>query len=141
VDDHGDGAYRTAEFATALHDTLTDLAPSEGAELDGELARTLAGVADGRAKSKGIAAGHREAARSLAERSSDALETTFYAQVLRSATGRRRCSSASSSATGPSARSRHELNRPWGRAHPLVDAHAGDRRRSGVGGRALPRLR
>ena len=75
VNDHGDRAYRTAAFATALHDTLAELAPSQSAELDGELARTLAGVPDGRAKSKGIAAGHREAARSLAERSGDGLET------------------------------------------------------------------
>ncbi len=75
VNDHGDRAYRTAAFATALHDTLAELAPSQSAELDGELARTLASVPDGRAKSKGIASGHREAARSLAERSGDGLET------------------------------------------------------------------
>ena len=75
VNDHSDRAYRAAAFATALHDTLAELAPSQSAELDGELARTLASVPDGRAKSKGIASGHREAARSLAERSGDGLET------------------------------------------------------------------
>ena len=75
VDDHDDPAYRTAAFATALHDTLVSLAPAQTAELDDELAQTLATVRDWRAKDKGIAAGRHEAARSLAERSGDGLET------------------------------------------------------------------
>ncbi len=75
VDDHGDPAYRTAAFATALHGTLVSLAPAQTAELDDELTQTLATVRDCRAKDKGIAAGRHEAARSLAERSGDGLET------------------------------------------------------------------
>ncbi len=75
VDDHDDPAYRTAAFATALHGTLVSLAPAQTAELDDELTQTLATVRDCRAKDKGIAAGRHEAARSLAERSGDGLET------------------------------------------------------------------
>jgi len=74
-DDHGSSDYRTAAFATALHDTLVQLAPAQAAKLDGELAQTLATVRDGRAKAKGIAAGQREAARSLQGRAGDGLAT------------------------------------------------------------------
>jgi hypothetical protein len=62
-------------FATALHDTLATLVPADTAHLDDALATTLAAVPDGNAKEAGIAAGRREAAAALAERTGDGLDS------------------------------------------------------------------
>lgn len=70
-----DRAFQTAAFASALHDTLVTLAPAQAPQLDAALAATLATVPEGSAKTHGIAAGQHEAARSLAERAGDGLET------------------------------------------------------------------
>jgi hypothetical protein len=72
---HHDPAYRIAAFAQALHDTLAAQVPSQQAQLDADLASTLAGVPNGPAKSDGIAAGKQQAADVLAERQGDGLDT------------------------------------------------------------------
>jgi hypothetical protein len=68
--------FATAAFAQALHDTLVAQVPSQQAALDGDLATTFAALPDGAAKSAGIAAGQRQAARVLAQRAADGLDTT-----------------------------------------------------------------
>jgi hypothetical protein len=64
-----------AAFATALHDTLVALVPGQATQLDAALATTLASVPDGRGRERGIATGRQEAARALAERAGDGLDT------------------------------------------------------------------
>jgi hypothetical protein len=68
-------SYQAAAFAQALHDTLVRLVPSQSAELDADLASTLAPISDGRAKSAGVAAGEHEAASELSQRQNDGLDT------------------------------------------------------------------
>jgi hypothetical protein len=75
VDQRNPATFNVPAFATALHDTLVGLAPAAAPQLDAALASTLAGVPGGSAKAQGIAAGQHEAARSLAERAGDGLET------------------------------------------------------------------
>lgn len=70
-----DAAYTTAAFAQALHDTLAAEVPSQQAQLDSDLAATLATIPDGRAKQAGTAAGEWQAAAALAERQNDGLDT------------------------------------------------------------------
>jgi hypothetical protein len=70
-----DPAFSTAALARALHDTLAAQVPSRQAQLDEALASTLGGVPDGWAKRRGVQAGAREAARVLAERDGDGLDT------------------------------------------------------------------
>ena len=67
--------YSDAAFAAALHDTLVALVPAKAAELDAQLASSLAAVPAGREKDAGIAAGETEARRVLAERAGDGLDT------------------------------------------------------------------
>ena len=68
-------AFDSAAFATALHDTLAAQVPSQQAALDADLTATLSTIPNGPAKSRGMAAGQREAAAELAERSGDGLDT------------------------------------------------------------------
>jgi hypothetical protein len=68
-------SYSIAAFAQALHDTLAEQVPGQRSQLDSDLASTLAGIPDGSAKSSGIAAGRREAAATLSQRSGDGLDT------------------------------------------------------------------
>jgi hypothetical protein len=70
-----DPSYAVAAFAQALHDTLAAQIPTQQAELDADLATTLAGVPDGPAKTGGIAAGAQQAADVLAQRQADGLDT------------------------------------------------------------------
>jgi hypothetical protein len=69
-----DPDYATAAFAQALHDALVQLVPSQAAQLDAELAATLATVPFGPAKDGGIAAGKNQAALVLASRQNDGLD-------------------------------------------------------------------
>ena len=74
----GDGSsarFQKAAFATGLHDALVAQIPSRQATLDPALTSTLAGIPDGRQKSRGVAAGRREASKVLAERTGDGLDT------------------------------------------------------------------
>lgn len=75
VDEGSGWRFQGAAFATALHDTLASQVPSRQAQLDAALASTLAGIPDGRQKSRGVAAGQDEAAAILAERAGDGLDT------------------------------------------------------------------
>lgn len=75
VDDGFGRRFETAAFATALHDTLLAQVPGQQPQLDAALATTLAGIPDGRQKSRGIAAGRFEAGRILAQRAGDGLDT------------------------------------------------------------------
>jgi hypothetical protein len=67
--DHAD--YAVAAFVQALHNTLAAQVPSQQASLDASLAATLASVADGPAKKRGIAAGAHEASVIVAERAGE----------------------------------------------------------------------
>lgn len=67
--------FQTAAFATALHDGLLAQVPGQQSQLDAALASTLAGVHNGFEKQLGIAAGHFEASRALAQRNGDGLDT------------------------------------------------------------------
>jgi len=67
--------FQVAAFAQALHDTLAWLVPSQQIQLDTDLSSTLATIANGPAKSDGIAAGQQEAASVIAERQNDGLDT------------------------------------------------------------------
>jgi hypothetical protein len=74
----GDGhstPFRVSAFATALHDSLANLVPVRGPQLDSALAGTLASVPGGREKHRGIRAGHAQAAAVLAHRAGDGLAT------------------------------------------------------------------
>lgn len=72
---HNDPGYTTAAFAQALHDTLVAQVPSQQAQLDADLASTLATIPDGPAKQAGIASGQSQAAAVLAERQGDGTDT------------------------------------------------------------------
>ncbi|HEV7641040.1 MAG TPA: vanadium-dependent haloperoxidase [Gaiellaceae bacterium] len=74
---HAEGGpqYDEAAFASALHDTLVSLVPAKAADLDAQLAASLAAIPDGRQKERGVAAGRTEAQRVLAERAGDGLDT------------------------------------------------------------------
>src|SRR5262249_3781948 len=65
------GTPREAAAAVAGHEVLAALHPDQKAALDATLAAALAGVADGEAKTKGIALGRRAAAEMLALRAND----------------------------------------------------------------------
>jgi hypothetical protein len=74
----GDGQstpFRVSALATALHDSLANLVPARLPQLDTALADTLASVPAGRAKDRGIRAGHAQAAAVLAQRAGDGLAT------------------------------------------------------------------
>jgi hypothetical protein len=75
VDNGHSRSFRKAAFATALHDTLAAQVPSQSAQLDSTLDDTLSGIPDGSSKQHGIAAGKHEAAKVLAERNGDGLDT------------------------------------------------------------------
>lgn len=75
VGDGGDRRFRTAAFATALHDTLLAQVPARQPQLDAALDSTLDAIPDGKQKSRGIAAGAEEADEALAEREGDGLDT------------------------------------------------------------------
>ena len=62
-------------FATALHDALVAQIPSQQPQLDAALSSDARAVPGGRQKTLGIAAGHQEASRVLAERAGDGLDT------------------------------------------------------------------
>jgi hypothetical protein len=70
-----DPRYDDAALATALHDTLSTLVPAVSTSADEELAASLSKIPDGKPKEGGIAAGHAEAVRALAERAGDGLDT------------------------------------------------------------------
>jgi hypothetical protein len=67
--------FQSAAFATALHDALAAQVPSQQSQLDAALSSTLASIADGWEKKLGVAAGHYEANRVLAQRAGDGLDT------------------------------------------------------------------
>ncbi|WP_181043689.1 vanadium-dependent haloperoxidase [Actinokineospora auranticolor] len=72
---HGDGRdYADAALATAVHDSLAELAPTRAADLDAALRTTLARIPDGRDKRSGAAEGGRQADRALRERAGDGLD-------------------------------------------------------------------
>ncbi|MFL6072085.1 MAG: vanadium-dependent haloperoxidase [Mycobacteriales bacterium] len=64
-----------AGLATALHDTLAAQVPAAQSGLDSALTATLAGLPQGLAVERGVAAGRRHAAAVLAERAGDGLDT------------------------------------------------------------------
>jgi hypothetical protein len=66
--------YREAAVASAIHDTLTTLAPARKAELDQALATTLGRIANGPAEDAGVAAGRQQAKALLASRADDGLD-------------------------------------------------------------------
>jgi hypothetical protein len=68
------GASPEAAVAAAAHDALLQLFPSAKATLDEELARSLAKVADGDARTRGTDLGRRSAAATLAARAHDGSE-------------------------------------------------------------------
>lgn len=69
------GAYASAAFVQALHDTLVALVPAQQAALDTALANSLATIANGGSKTAGIKAGVDAAAAVLAERDGDGTDT------------------------------------------------------------------
>jgi hypothetical protein len=71
---NSDPRFTVAALSTALHDTLIAQVPGQSAQLDEALETTLADVPTSRIKQRGIEAGHREAARALAERAGDGLD-------------------------------------------------------------------
>ncbi|WP_330309603.1 MULTISPECIES: vanadium-dependent haloperoxidase [unclassified Streptomyces] len=66
--------FQDAALASAVHDSLVALVPSRAQELDAALLATLAGVPDGPAKSRGVAAGARQARLVRASREGDGLD-------------------------------------------------------------------
>ena len=70
-----DPSYVGAALAIALHDTLVAQVPVVSADADELLASSLAQIPDGRQKERGAAAGRAAAARTLAERAGDGLDT------------------------------------------------------------------
>ncbi|MDT0483937.1 vanadium-dependent haloperoxidase [Streptomyces doebereineriae] len=66
--------FQDAALASAVHDALVELIPSRARELDTVLGTTLDRIPDGPAKSKGAAAGAREARLVLASREGDGLD-------------------------------------------------------------------
>ncbi len=69
------GAYASAAFVQALHDTLVVLVPAQQAALDTALANSLATLPDGASKAAGVRAGADAAAAVLAERADDGTDT------------------------------------------------------------------
>ncbi|MFE1884378.1 vanadium-dependent haloperoxidase [Streptomyces diastatochromogenes] len=67
-------AFQDAALASAVHDSLVALVPSRTRELDAALRTTLDRFPDGPAKSKGVAAGARQARLVLASREGDGLD-------------------------------------------------------------------
>lgn len=67
-------AFQDAALASAVHDSLAALVPSRIQELDATLRATLDRVPDGPAKTKGAAAGARQARLVLASREGDGLD-------------------------------------------------------------------
>ncbi|MGA5096530.1 vanadium-dependent haloperoxidase [Streptomyces lavendulocolor] len=67
-------AFEEAALASALHDTLAALVPSQATELDARLRATLDAVPDGPAEARGVVAGAREARAVLAARAGDGLD-------------------------------------------------------------------
>jgi hypothetical protein len=72
---HHDPRFADAALATALHDTLVALVPATSAADDAQLEISLDAIRNSSAKERGIAAGHLEAAATLAERAGDGLDT------------------------------------------------------------------
>lgn len=70
------GAYASAAFVQALHDTLVSLVPAQQSALDTALTNSLATIPGGSAKSAGIAAGSAAASAVLSERSGDGTDTS-----------------------------------------------------------------
>ncbi|MFJ3881065.1 vanadium-dependent haloperoxidase [Streptomyces sp. NPDC090077] len=70
----GRSRFQDAAVASAVHDALVALAPSRRADLDAALTATLAGIPDGPAEDRGVAAGSRQAAALLADRAGDGLD-------------------------------------------------------------------
>jgi hypothetical protein len=68
------GEYRRAALASALHRALTELVPAQAAQVDAAYADTLAAIPDGPAEDRGAAAGERQAALLLADRTGDGLD-------------------------------------------------------------------
>ncbi|MFD4412750.1 phosphoesterase PA-phosphatase [Streptomyces sp. NPDC058476] len=66
--------FQDAALASAVHDALVTLIPSRTQELDATLRTTLDRVPDGPAKSKGVAAGARQALLVLTSREGDGLD-------------------------------------------------------------------
>ncbi|MBL1111220.1 vanadium-dependent haloperoxidase [Streptomyces sp. 110] len=66
--------YQDAALASAVHSSLTTLAPSRTEQLDAAFRRTLDGIPDGPAEDRGVAAGEREARSVLASREGDGLD-------------------------------------------------------------------
>ncbi|MFF1814960.1 vanadium-dependent haloperoxidase [Streptomyces sp. NPDC058251] len=66
--------FQDAALASAVHDALVTLIPSRTQELDARLRTTLDRVPDGPAKSKGVAAGARQALLILTSREGDGLD-------------------------------------------------------------------
>ncbi|MCP2267821.1 PAP2 superfamily [Actinokineospora diospyrosa] len=72
---HGhDRTFTEAAVATAVHDTLINLVPSQAPEVDRALATTLARIPNGPSKSRGTSEGSAQAKRILTERSGDGLD-------------------------------------------------------------------
>lgn len=69
------GAYASAAFVQALHDTLVSLDPAQQSALDAALTNSLATIPGGSAKTAGIAAGSAAASAVLSERSGDGTDT------------------------------------------------------------------
>ncbi|MGV9854654.1 vanadium-dependent haloperoxidase [Streptomyces sp. NPDC003442] len=66
--------YQDAALASAVHSSLTTLAPSRTEQLDAAFRRTLDGIPDGPAEDRGVTAGEREARSVLASREGDGLD-------------------------------------------------------------------
>jgi hypothetical protein len=66
--------FEDAAVATAVHDVLAALVPDQAARLDGVLADSLAGLAQGTAKAAGIASGQEAAKAMVAARAGDGLD-------------------------------------------------------------------
>jgi hypothetical protein len=72
---HDDPRFADAAVATAVHDALAALVPATAAADDAQLTASLGASPDSREKERGIAAGHAQAAATLAERTGDGLDT------------------------------------------------------------------
>ncbi|MER5479138.1 vanadium-dependent haloperoxidase [Streptomyces sp. NPDC002734] len=66
--------YQRAALASAVHRALTELAPTQAAQVDEAYAATLDAIPDGRSEDRGVAAGERQASLLLAERAADGLD-------------------------------------------------------------------
>jgi hypothetical protein len=66
--------YQRAALASAVHRTLTELAPTRTARVDEAYTATLAVIPDGRSEDRGVAAGERQASLLLADRAADGLD-------------------------------------------------------------------